>query len=104
MRIKNAVRVITVALFLAAVTSIHAYPQTEIIKTYYEGCGTLTQVGQSWWLCNSGFNSTGTLSGRWLQIESTTCDTLETTTTYWEKCPNSSIYVQRDTLGDCQCE
>jgi hypothetical protein len=103
MRIKNVVRIITVALFLAAVTSINAFPTTEIIKTYYEGCGTLTEVGQSFWLCGSGWGYSGTLAGRWLQIESTDCDTQETSTTYWEKCPNSSIYVQRDTLGDCQC-
>ncbi|HEY4641491.1 MAG TPA: hypothetical protein VII75_09125 [Thermoanaerobaculia bacterium] len=103
MRVKHFVRIVTVALFLAAVTSIHANPDLELIKTYYTGCDTLTQVGQSIWFCGGGFGSTGTLSGRWLQIDSTDCQNFETTTTYWEKCPNSSIYVQRDALGTCQC-
>jgi len=103
MRFKNVARFVVVAMFVAVVTSVSADPGRELIKTYYDGCGTLTQVGQSIWFCGGGFSSSGTLSGRWMESDSTDCQTLETITTYWEKCPNSSIYVQRDTLGDCQC-
>jgi hypothetical protein len=101
MNVKNVSRIAITALFLGLIVSANAGPGTEIIQTFFTGCDTLTEVGQSIHTCNGGYGSTGTLAGDWRQVDSTSCQTFDTVTTYWEHCGGS--WVQRTTLGACQC-
>ncbi|HEV7488072.1 MAG TPA: hypothetical protein VGQ65_20560 [Thermoanaerobaculia bacterium] len=101
MNIRNLSRIAVTALLFAAVVSVNAAPGTELFQTYFTGCGTLTEVGQSWHLCDGATGTTGTLTGDWREVDSTSCETFDTVTTYWEKC--GSTWVQRTTLGACQC-
>src|SRR5436309_10614321 len=98
MRVKNIVRIIAASLFLVAVVSVQA-EQTEVLVTYYTGCDTLTQVGQSFRSCINDSSSCGTLAGDWRQVDTTSCASFDTVTTYWEHCGTS--WVQRTTLGAC---
>jgi hypothetical protein len=104
MNIRNLSRIAITALFLAAVVSVNADsdPPTEVIKTYFTGCDTLTEVGQSFHSCGGSSGSTGATTGDWRQVESELCEgPADTVITYWEKC--GTIWVQRTTLGACQC-
>lgn len=97
---KNLSRIVVAALLLVGAASIHA-DASEIVQTYYTGCDTLTEVGQSARDCQGNTSTSGTLAGDWREIESTSCATFDTTTTYWEHCGTS--WIQRTTLGACQC-
>jgi hypothetical protein len=100
MFVRNWSRIVVAALFLVGAASIHA-DAAEIVETYYTGCDTLTEVGQWARDCQSHTSTSGTLAGDWRAIESTSCLTFDTTTTYWEHC--GTTWVQRTTLGACQC-
>jgi hypothetical protein len=102
MNIKNVSRIVITALFLAAVGSATAEPGTELTIIYYTGCDdALTEVGQSWHMCDGASGHTGTLAGDFREVHSTSCETFDTVITYWEHC--STGWVQRTTVGGCYC-
>jgi hypothetical protein len=106
MKVKTVTRLALCAFTLVFAASYtrpaHALPDNEVTDQYYNGCGTSpTLVGIEEWTCGGGHPHWGTLSGDWLVESIRACDNSSFSSVIMENC--NGDWVERSTLGDCQC-
>lgn len=109
MKFINVTKVVLCAVVFFFATSYtkpaHALPEYEIDQFYYTGCGSnVTLVGYDSVFCNGQHSTWGQQYGDWYEFSTIACDPENPDPGSYsvsEYC--NGQWVERSTLGDCQC-